>query len=379
MAAKRDYYEVLGVSKSATQDEIKKAYRKLAMKHHPDRNRDNPEAIEKFKEATEAYEVLSSEEKRQVYDNYGFEGVNNSGGPQWDPNSFRGFEDIFGDFGSFGDIFGSFFGGGGRGRRSRRSGARNGRDLSIELAISFEDAAFGVEKKIELTRREVCSECKGSGAKKGTSAEVCPDCGGSGQVRRSQGFFSISTSCPRCHGNGQVISNPCSSCGGEGLERRKRKLSIKVPGGVVDGSHLKIGGEGEAGVKGGYNGDLYVVVRVKPHKFFERMDDDIVCIVPISFPQAALGCEIFVPTLDGKKAKLKIPAGTQPESVFRLRGQGVQHLGRSSRGDQLVKIDVVVPVKMSSKIKKVVEELGGVLGEDSAPEPVPIKKSGFWG
>jgi len=378
MAAKRDYYEVLGLSKSATQDDIKKAYRKLAMKYHPDRNRDNREAIEKFKEATEAYEVLSSEEKRQVYDNYGFEGVNNSGGPQWDPNSFRGFEDIFGDFGSFGDIFGSFFGGG-RSRRSRKSGARNGRDLSIELTIDFEDAAFGVEKKIEIARKELCGDCKGSGAKKGTSAEVCLDCGGSGQVRRSQGFFSISTRCPRCHGNGQTISHPCSTCGGEGLERKKRQLSIKIPGGVVDGSHLKIGGEGEVGLNGGYNGDLYVAIGVNEHSFFERIDDDIVCVVPISFPQAVLGCEIFVPTLEGKKAKLRIPPGTQSESIFRLRGQGVQHLGRSSRGDQLVRVEVVVPTKLPSKAKKIVEDLRSALGEESSPDPVSNRRGGLWG
>lgn len=377
MAAKRDYYEVLGVAKTATADEIKKAYRKLAMQYHPDRNRDNPAAMDKFKEATEAYEVLSSPEKRKIYDSYGFEGVNSSGGPQWDPNSFRGFEDIFGDFGSFGDIFGSFFGGGSR--RQRRGGARDGRDLSIELTITFAEAAFGVEKTIEIARRELCNECKGSGAKKGTSSEVCPDCGGSGQVRRSQGFFSISTACGRCQGTGQILRNPCPACSGEGLERRKRKLSIKVPAGVGEGAHLKIGGEGEAGVKGGYNGDLYVAIRVKPHEFFERMEDDIVCAIPISFPQAALGCEIFVPTLDGKKAKLKVPAGTQSGSIFRLRGQGMHHLGRSSRGDQLVKIEVHTPEKLSAKAKKLVEELQEQLGAATSPEPLSLRRDGGWG
>jgi len=370
MASKRDYYEVLEVEKGATADEVKKAYRKKAMKYHPDRNRDNPEAMEKFKEATEAYEVLSSGEKRETYDRFGHAGVSNSGGAQWDPNAFSGFEDIFGDMGSFGDIFGSFFGGGGR--RSRRSGSRDGNDLRYDLEIDFVDAAFGIQKKIKVPRKEKCNDCAGTGARKGTQSQICPDCGGSGQIRRSQGFFSIGTACSRCRGEGQVILNPCPSCHGSGQTKKTREISVKIPGGVTSDATLKIGGQGEGGIKGGYDGDLYVVIHVKPHKNFERVGDDIICEVPLGFTQVTLGDEIFVPTLNGKKARIKIPGGTQTGDIFRLKGQGVQHLGHAGFGDLLVKVDVKVPKKLSTKQKSLLKELAELSKESQSPEPVNL-------
>ena len=370
VANKRDYYEVLGVAKSSGKDEIKKSYRKLAMKYHPDKNRGNASAMNKFKEATEAYEVLANDEKRQTYDRFGHDAVNaaGAGGQRWDPNSFSGFEDIFGDMGSFGDIFENFFGGG-RGRSSRRSGVKHGDDLRYDLEIKFEEAAFGIQKKIVIPRQETCHDCKGTGSQKQTKSDVCPDCGGSGQVRRSQGFFSISSACHRCQGSGYVIKDPCRACSGTGQVKKKRTISVKIPAGVESGSHLKITGEGGAGVKGGYNGDLYVVIHVSPHKYFERHENDVICEVPISFAQAALGAEITVPTLDGKRAKIKIPSGTQPGKIFRLRGQGIPMLGRSGKGDQLVKIDISVPKGLTSRQKELLREFAHINKDDTSPDP----------
>lgn len=366
---KRDYYEILGVGKSAGKEDIKKAYRKLAMQYHPDRNRDNPEALEKFKEATEAYEVLSSDEKRSTYDRFGHEGLNASGGAGgFDPRNFSGFEDIFGNFGPFSDFFDGIFGGGRRGGRST-SGARHGQDLRYDLEVTLEEAAFGVQKRIEIPRREACEECKGSGAASGSQSETCPDCGGSGQIRRSQGFFSISTTCPRCHGEGRIVQNPCQSCRGSGQVKRTRTIQVRIPAGVSDEAHLKMTGEGEAGTRGGYNGDLYIVIHIQPHRWFERHDDDLVCEVPISIAQAALGAEITVPTLDSKRVKLKIPSGTQNDTILRVRGQGVPRVNSSSRGDLLVKIIVQIPDSLSGKQKQILKDYAAASNDTDSPQP----------
>ena len=371
---KRDYYEVLGVEKSAGKDDIKKAYRKLAMQYHPDRNRDNPDALEKFKEATEAYEVLSNDEKRSTYDRFGHEGIAAAGGAgNFDPRNFSGFEDIFG---SFSGIFESFFGGGGR--RGGASGARHGQDLRYDLEITLEEASFGAQRRIEVPRRETCDECKGSGAAAGSQAETCADCGGSGQVRRSQGFFTLSTTCPRCRGEGRVISNPCPACRGSGQIRRTRTIQVRIPAGVQSDTHLKMTGEGEAGARGGYSGDLYIVIHVQGHRYFERHGDDFICEIPISMTQAALGAEISVKTLDAKQVKLKIPAGTQNDSILRIRGQGANRLNHSGRGDLLVKIVVHIPESLSSKQKQLLRDLAALDTENTAPEPTDLfaKKRG---
>lgn len=370
-ATKRDYYEILGVSKTADKDEIKKAYRKLAMQHHPDRNRENPAAIEKFKEATEAYEVLSSDDKRATYDRFGHEGLKASGGGGgYDPRNFSGFEDIFGNSGPFSDFFEGIFGGGGR--RTQSSGARHGQDLRFDLEVTLEEAAFGAQKRIEIPRREACETCHGSGAAAGTQSEVCGDCNGTGQIRRSQGFFSISTTCGRCHGEGRIVRNPCPDCRGSGQVKRTRTIQVRIPAGVSEDAHLKMAGEGEAGTKGGYNGDLYIVLHVKEHKWFERHGDDLVCEVPISISQATLGAEISVPTLDEKHVKLKVPAGTQGESILRVRGQGVAQLNRSGRGDLLVKIVVRIPDSLSGKQKQIMKEFAAVSNDNDSPQPTDL-------
>lgn len=370
-STKRDYYEVLGVEKTAGKEDIKKAYRKLAMQYHPDRNRDNPEAIEKFKEATEAYEVLSSDEKRSTYDQFGHEGLSASGGAgNFDPRNFAGFEDIFG---SFGDLFENFFGGGGRrGGRASATGARHGQDLRYDMEITLEEACFGAQKRIEIDRREVCDACNGSGAAEGSKTETCADCGGSGQIRRSQGFFSISSTCPKCRGEGRIISNPCPTCRGSGQVKRTRAIQVRIPAGVDGDARLKMGGEGEAGIRGGYSGDLYIVLHVAPHRHFERHGDDLVCEIPISITQAALGAEITVPTLEAKHVKLKIPPGTQNESIMRIRGQGATHLNRSGRGDMLVKIDVRIPETLTSKQKQLLRDFAAQTKENDAPEPADL-------
>ena len=368
---KRDYYEVLGVEKTADKEEIKKAYRKLAMQYHPDRNRDNPEALEKFKEATEAYEVLSNDEKRSTYDRFGHEGIAAAGGAgNFDPRNFTGFEDIFG---SFSDIFEGFFGGGARrGGRAGASGARHGQDLRYDLEITLEEASFGAQKRIEVPRRESCEECKGTGAAPGSQAETCPECGGSGQVRRSQGFFSISTTCHRCRGEGRIISNPCAACRGSGQIRRTRTIQVRIPPGVQSETHLKMSGEGEAGARGGYSGDLYIVIHVQGHRYFERHGDDFVCEIPLSITQATLGAEISVRTLDSKQVKLKVPAGTQNDSILRIRGQGANRLNRSGRGDLLVKIVVRIPESLSGKQKQLLRDYAALEAENTSPEPTDL-------
>ena len=348
--SERSYYEILGVSKTATDDEIKKAYRQLAIKYHPDKNKGDKEAEDKFKEATEAYEVLRDANKRRAYDQFGKQGVG-AGGPGFGQGAYTDFSDIFGDFGG---IFEDLFGGGGRG--GRRSGPKRGSDLRYNLEITLEDAALGKEFKIEIPRAETCGDCKGSGASMGSTPQTCPDCSGSGQVRHSQGFFSVSTTCGRCGGRGQVISNPCKTCRGEGLIEKKRTINIKIPPGVESGSRLKVSGEGEAGPNGGPQGDLYVVTHIKKHPVFERQGNDLIVTKVIPLVMACLGGEVEVPTIEGKSIMMKIPEGTDPGQVFRLKGSGIPYLGSYGKGDQHVIIKVEVPKKLTKKQRELLEE-----------------------
>lgn len=368
--SKRDYYEVLGVSKTATQDELKKAYRKLARKYHPDLNKDNPEAAEKFKECNEAYSVLSDEQKRAQYDQFGPEAFEN-GGMGGGPGAGG-----FGGFGGFGgsgmeDIFDMFFGGQGRGGRSNNAGPQRGADLRYDMEITFEEAAFGVEKEISLKRAERCEHCHGEGAEPGSKVETCPECHGSGYVRFTQntmfGQMVNERPCSRCHGEGKIISNPCKECGGSGTVKKTKKLKVKIPAGVDNGSRLRVGGEGEAGLKGGPSGDLYVYLYVKPHKFFERDGTTVLCEVPINIVQATLGAEIKVPTLDGQ-VTMKVPEGTQPGKVMRLKGKGIPSLRGGGRGDQLVRMKVVVPTKLTDKQKDALQKFAEISKDNINPE-----------
>jgi molecular chaperone DnaJ len=341
----KDYYRILGVARDASEDEIKKSYRKVAMQFHPDRNPGNKEAEEKFKVASEAYEVLRDPEKREIYDRYGTEGLKGTGF-----TGFRGFDDIFS---AFGDIFEDFFGfGTTRGRRAR---VRQGADLRYDLKISFYDAAFGKETDIEIPRNVVCEICNGTGAKPGTYPTHCPNCKGTGQVTRSQGFFTISTTCGQCQGEGKIILHPCKECRGQGKVRRTKKLQIKIPPGVDNGSKLRIRGEGEPGERGGPPGDLFVFLYVEAHDFFSREGDDIICQIPISFPQAALGTEIEVPTLDGKK-NLAIPKGTEGGDILRIKGEGFPRIRGYGRGDEIVQIIVKTPNNLSKRQEELLRE-----------------------
>ncbi len=345
MSTKRDYYEILSVSRSATDDELKASYRKLALKYHPDRNPNDKAAEEHFKEAAEAYEVLHDPQKRAVYDQYGHAGLEGSGF-----SGFGGFEDIFS---SFGDIFEDFFGFGNR-RRSK-SRAQRGADLRYDLTLSFMEAAFGTETEITVEKMEFCPECNGSRCEPGTSPETCRHCGGAGQVSRSQGFFTVRTTCPVCRGEGQSIPHPCSNCRGEGQVRISKKVSVKIPAGVDNGSRLRLTGEGQSGAQGGPPGDLYVFIYVEPHDFFQRHDTDIICKIPISFVQATLGDTISVPTLNGNK-KLPIPKGTQPGHVFHLHGEGIASLRTGKRGDEIIQVDVRTPTHLTKKQEALLKE-----------------------
>jgi len=356
MATKRDYYEVLGVSKSAKENEIKKAFRRLAMKHHPDRNPNNQKSEEKFKEAREAYEVLSDPQKRSTYDQFGHAGINQQG---FGAGGFR-FDDIFGDIG---DIFGDIFGGGAR-RSGQRSYGQRGSDLRYRLTLALEEAVNGLTREIQLTTWAACNECGGSGAKKGAKPDKCPDCQGSGAIRMQQGFFSVQQTCPRCHGTGQIIKNPCDQCHGHGRVQKSKKLSVKVPAGVDTGDRIRLNGEGEAGLHGGSAGDLYVEVQVKSHPIFVRKGNDLYCDVPISFVMATLGGQLDVPTLVGK-VKLKIPAETQTGKVFRLRGKGVKSVRSIATGDILVRLIVETPVKLSKEQKEQLQKLEEALKNDN--------------
>ncbi|HLI34726.1 MAG TPA: molecular chaperone DnaJ [Terriglobia bacterium] len=365
MNHKRDYYEVLGVGREAGDQEIKSAYRKLALQYHPDRNPDNKEeATERFKEITEAYTVLADPQKRAAYDRFGHAGVSGAAGPQPDFSStiFADFGDIFGSFGDlfgFGDIFGQ--------TRTRRRGAERGADLRYDLEISFEEAAAGLETKIKIPRMETCSDCNGRGARRGSQPVTCPACGGRGQIRTQQGFFTLSQTCPQCRGMGQIIREACPACHGEGRTRQERVLGIKIPAGVEDGMRLRVSGEGEAGSQGGPAGDLYVVLRVREHPFFERQGSDLYCTIPISLTQAALGAEIKVPILRGGHEKLTIPEGTQPNTLFRLRGFGLPSVEKRGHGDLYVKVQVIIPAHLNREQRRILEALAPAFRVDNSP------------
>ncbi|MDL2230047.1 molecular chaperone DnaJ [Treponema sp. OttesenSCG-928-L16] len=372
--AKRDYYEVLGLDKGASKDDIKKAYRKLAVQYHPDKNPGNKEAEEKFKEATEAYEVLGDDQKKAAYDQFGFAGVEGmgGGGPQDFSSTFHGFEDIFGDFSG---IFDTFFGGSGGRRSSGRGGnggVRQGANLRYDIEIPFKDAVFGTKLEIQYSRNESCAACKGTGAANGAGKKVCPNCSGTGQVRRSQGFFSVASTCPSCGGEGYVIENPCKECSGSGTQKKRQKIMVTIPAGVEDGRRVVIPKQGDAGPNGGPPGDLYVFIRIKGHEHFERDGLDLYCAVPVSVTQAALGTELHVTTLDGKKIKVKIPAGVQNGKMLRIRDEGVPSGGR--RGNLYIKLMIQVPTKLSKRGKELMEELSRVEGENDAPNPIPLSE-----
>jgi molecular chaperone DnaJ len=362
MSEKRDFYAVLGVGRNASEQEIKSAYRKLAMQFHPDRNPENPHAAsEKFKDVTEAYSVLIDPQKRAAYDRFGMAGVGGAGGftPDFSSTIFADFEDIFGDLFGLGDIFG-------RSRTGRRTRAERGADLRYDLEISFEEAAAGLDTKIKIPRWELCSECGGRGARKGSEPETCPTCLGRGQLRHQQGFFTLARPCPQCHGTGQVIREACTACHAEGRTRMEKVLGVKIPAGVEDGMRLRVNGEGDAGSLGGGPGDLYVVLRVREHAIFERRGDDLYCTIPISIPQAILGAELRVPTLRGQHA-LRIPEGTQTGSVFRIRGKGMPNLDGRGQGDLYVSVQVVIPSKLSREQRRMVESLMDSMKVENKP------------
>jgi len=364
--SKRDFYEVLGVAKDVNDKDLKKAFKRLAMKHHPDRNQDNPEAEEKFKEAKEAYDVLSDSQKRAAYDQFGHAGVDPSmGGGGFGAGAGAGganFSDVFGDV--FGDIFGG--GGGGGGRQRQR--AYRGSDLRYNLDLSLEDAVAGTTVKIKVPTLVSCKTCDGSGSKKGSDASTCTTCGGVGQVRMQQGFFSVQQTCPHCHGQGKVITDPCGSCHGQGRVEETKTLSVKVPAGVDTGDRIRLGGEGEAGENGGPAGDLFVQVNVKRHAIFDRDENNLHCSVPISMTMAALGGEIEVPTLTGR-VKLKIPSETQSGKLFRLRNQGVVPVRGGPKGDLLCKVTVETPVNLTKEQKELLQKFDDSLNENSKHSP----------
>lgn len=353
MTTRRDYYDILGVDRNATEEELKKSYRKLALMYHPDRNPGDKEMEEKFKEAAEAYEVLRDPEKREIYNRYGHAGLNGTGF-----RGFSGFEDVFA---SFSDIFEDVFGfntGGGRTRTAVRQGA----DLRYDLKISFIDAAFGKATQIEVGKLEKCGGCEGSGASQGTRPETCTLCGGRGQVIKSNGFFSISSTCPSCRGYGRIIKNPCKNCYGTGKAKTQKTVNVKIPPGVDNGSRLRLRGEGEEGEYGGVPGDLYIFIHVEPHEFFERDDDDVLCRIPISITQAALGTSLEIPTLEGKET-IKIPKGTQSGKIFRLKGKGVTHLKGFGKGDQVVQVVVKIPTHLTKKQEDLLREFAKLSSE----------------
>ena len=358
---KRDYYEVLGVQRGASDQEIKSAYRKLALQFHPDRNPNNPDAEEKFKECSEAYAILADSEKRGIYDRFGHAGVGGAGAGQgFDPTVFQDFSDIFGEFFGFGDLFGG-------GRGGRRTRAQRGADLREDITLEFEEAVFGVEKQITYRKQENCEVCGGSGSAGGKDPISCRTCGGRGQVRYQQGFFSIARTCPNCQGTGSVISDPCVKCKGEGRVLQSKTIDAKVPAGVEDGTRIRFSGVGEAGVHGGPPGDLYVVLHVKEHPFFQRQGTDLYCIVPISVTQAALGAEIQVPTLEGEHT-LKIPEGTQSGAVLKIRNKGVPVLNGHGKGSMFVEVRVQTPTKLTKRHRELLLELQGITQVENKPQ-----------
>ncbi len=364
---KRDYYETLEVARDASEEDIKKSYRKLAMKYHPDKNPDNKNAEESFKKVSEAYGVLSDAKKRQTYDQFGHAGLEGFGAGfggfrHFDmEEALRTFGGVFGE-GIFDTFFGDVFGG----RRTRRGGAR-GSDLRYDLSVAFNEAAFGTKKKITIPKTEACGACGGSGAKPGTNRTTCPRCGGVGQIRSVQGFFSVQRTCDRCRGMGTIVSHPCPECRGSGRVRKRKTISVRIPEGADEGMTLRVPGEGEAGERGGPPGNLYVVIHVEPHPIFDRYGDDILCEVPISFTTAALGGEIEVPTLNGK-ARLKIPPGTASGQIFRLKGKGIVNRRGFGRGDQHARVILETPKKLSKRQKRLLEELSDSTGDREYPQ-----------
>ena len=357
--AKRDYYDVLGVSKTSSEDDIKRSYRRLALQYHPDRNPDDPEAEEKFKEASEAYDVLHDPEKRSLYDRYGHEGLHSAGF-----QGFQGFEDVFSNFGS---IFEDLFGMGG-GRRGGRRAARSGADLRYNLQVAFEDAVFGAEKILEFDKLETCVHCLGKRTAPGTAPATCQTCGGVGQVERRQGFFAVRTTCPQCRGEGSMITDPCPQCRGRGQVSAPKKLQVKVPAGVDDGARLRLVGEGEEGVNGGPPGDLYVVISVDAHDVFERHGNDVHCQIDLSFPQAALGAEVEIPSLYEEAQRLDIEPGTQNGETRRVRSAGIPDVRSGRRGDQIVHIAVRTPTHLTERQEELLREFAALEGEATKPK-----------
>ncbi len=374
--AEKDFYGVLGVSKTASNDEIKKAYRKLAMKYHPDQNKDNPQAEEKFKEINEAYDILKDEQKRAAYDRYGnaaFDGSMGGGGGASGAGGFGGGAGAFSDI--FEDMFGDFMGNGGA-RRS--SGPMRGSDMQYTMELSLEEAYKGKEAKIKIPVNDTCEGCKGSGAASGAGAQDCGTCGGAGRVRQQQGFFTIERTCPSCNGEGSTIKDPCKQCHGAGRVKKSKTLKVKIPAGVETGRRIRLTGEGEAGVRGGPRGDLYVMMNVRPHKLFQRDGTNLYCRVPITVTRAALGGNIEVPTIEGSRASVKVPAGTQTGQQFRLKGKGMSMINRDQRGDMFIEIFVETPVNLNKKQQSLMEDLDKSLTGDKAASKHSPESSGFF-
>lgn len=354
--SKRDYYEVLGVSRSASDQELKSAYRALAQRYHPDKNQSDPTAEEKFKELGEAYSVLADPDQRQRYDRFGHAGVSSGAGQTWGAPGFGGIEDILGDLFGFGDVFGGRPGG-------RRSAAQRGADLRYDLEITLEDAYHGMTAQLRIPRLETCGSCKGNGAAPGTQPENCSNCGGTGQVRYQQGFFSVARTCQVCRGAGRMVKTPCTECRGAGRIEREKQMEVKIPAGVETGSRLRVQGEGEAGTQGGPSGDLYVVIRLAEHERFERQGSNLYASLPLTFGQAALGADVFVATIEGEE-KIKIPSGTQTGTIFRIKGKGMPVLGGRGRGDLFVSVSVVTPTSLTREQRKLLEQLAMVENKD---------------
>jgi molecular chaperone DnaJ len=361
--SKRDYYEIIGVSRTATEQEIKSSYRKLALKFHPDRNPGDKEAEERFKEAAEAYAVLADTDKRHMYDRFGHAGLGGAATGGFDPSVFTGFEDILG---GLGDVFGFGDAFGGR----RRGGPQRGADLRYDLEISFEEAAKGTETSVQIPRQEACETCNGSGAAAGSKPTTCPQCQGRGQLRYQQGFFTVARTCGQCRGSGSIISKPCATCRGVGRVQKERKLTVRIPAGIATGQRLRLSGEGEGGAAGGPPGDLYVVIIVQDHPFFQRDGNDLHCEIPVNFPTVALGGSIRIPTLDGGEESYDIPDGTQSGATLRLAGRGMPDVNGRGRGDLLITVKVVTPKKLTRDQKKLLEQLGATLPKERF-EPTP--------
>lgn len=360
---KTDYYETLSIERTASDGEIKAAYRKLAMQFHPDRNPNNPQAEERFKECSEAYQVLSDPDKRAAYDRYGHAGVNGAGGFPGGGNPFQGQGDL-NDI--FGDLFGEMFNMGGGNRRATRQ--QRGRDLKFDMKLEFEEAVFGIEREITIRRAGPCEDCRGTGSAAGKQPETCQQCGGRGQIRSQQGFFAVARTCPVCGGTGTIIRTPCPTCKGDSRVTREHKILVKVPAGVETGTRIRYAGEGEAGRFGGPAGDFYVVLEVKPHKFFERDGEDLHCVIPISFPQAALGTELELETLEGVET-IKVPEGTQSGREIKLRGKGVPHLNSHGKGDLIVEVRVQTPSNLTRQQKDLLKQLSDTLSIENTPHP----------